>query len=281
MTGWKRSLVILGVIGFAVSMLAGGCTDREEPTVKVVTTTSLISQIVERVGGNTIEVANIIPPAQCPGHFDVKPGDVAMLAEGDLFFKHGWQGEMFSDDLIASADNPDLEVVTLNIQGNWMTPAVQQEAVDIITDALQQLNTDYSKVYAGMATKYEDAIAAKDVEVRAVLDDYDLAAVNVMCSEQQAGFVNWVGLNVVATYGRPEDITIQMYMDLVDTGRANDVSLIIDNLQSGADAGKELAEELGVTRIILSNFPGGFEGCETWEDSLDQNIKLIIDAVSP
>jgi zinc transport system substrate-binding protein len=66
---------------------------------------------------------------------------------------------------------------------------------------------------------------------------------------------------------------------LVDQGREVNVRLIIDNLQSGEDAGKAIAEELGCRRIVLSNFPGGFDNTKTWEKAIDRNIDLILDAV--
>jgi zinc transport system substrate-binding protein len=51
-------------------------------------------------------------------------------------------------------------------------------------------------------------------------------------------------------------------------------------MQSGKDAGAGIAEELGCTRIILSNFPGGFEDTETWEKAIDYNIELIMEAIT-
>jgi zinc transport system substrate-binding protein len=68
--------------------------------------------------------------------------------------------------------------------------------------------------------------------------------------------------------------------DLVDKGKEKNVMLIIDNLQSGADAGKGIAEELGCKRVILTNFPGGFDNTETWEKAIDYNIKLILEAIA-
>jgi len=114
------------VLGLAIGLVFGGCTPAETSQLKVVTSTSLLAQIVERVGGDLVDVVNIIPPAQCPGHFDVKPGDIQRLAEADLFLLHGWQGEMFSQELIASANNPDLTVVVpkIDIPGSWMAPPV-------------------------------------------------------------------------------------------------------------------------------------------------------------
>jgi len=250
---------------------------------------------VEGVGGDRVDVVSIIPPAQCPGHFDVKPGDIQRLADADLFLLHGFQGEMFSQELIASANNPDLTVISLDINSNlitppnwmpppppanWMTPSVQLEATDKIAAALSRVDTENSAIYQQSATEYKDKIAAKGAEIEAKLTKEDLASINVMCADMQARFVQWVGLNIVTTYGRPDSLTPQVVKGLVDIGREAKVTLIIDNLQSGQDAGAGIAEELGCQRIILSNFPGGFDNTETWEKAIDKNIELILEAIA-
>ncbi len=272
------------VLGLAISLALGGCSPSVTSKLQVVTSTSLIAQIVERVGGDLVDVVNIIPPAQCPGHFDVKPGDIQRLADADLFLMHGWQGEKFSQELIASANNPDLSVVSLAIQTtenqNWMTPVVQMEAVGIITSALCQVDTENSAAYQQSATEYKDSITAKEAEIKAELAKEDLSSINVMCADMQTGFVKWAGFNIVATYGRPDSLTPQVVKELVDTGREENVVLIIDNLQSGQDTGAGIAEELGCRRIILSNFPGGFDDTETWEKAIDKNIELILEAIA-
>jgi zinc transport system substrate-binding protein len=186
--------------------------------------------------------------------------------------------------LIASADNPDLAVVSLDIQttesDNWMVPSVQKEATDRITAALCQVDSQNAAAYQQLAVEYTDTISAKEAEIKTRLESVNLSAINVMCAEMQAGFVSWTGLNVVAAYGRPDSLTPQVVRELVDTGRNSEVTLIIDNLQSGQDAGASIAEELGATRIILSNFPGGFDDTETWEKAIDRNIQLILEATS-
>ena len=274
----KLSFIIASIL--VIGSLAVGCAETSPAKLKVVTSTSLLASVVERVGGDRVDVVNIIPPAQCPGHFDVKPGDIQRLADAELFLMHGWQGEKFSQELIASADNPDLTVVKIDIEGNWMTPAVQQEAVDKITLELSQADAGGSGAYQESAAACKDKIAAKGAEIKTELDKANLASINVMCAEQQAGFVKWVGLNVIGTYGRPDSFTPQVTKDLVDKGREGKVTLIIDNLQSGQDAGAGIAEELGCKRIILSNFPGGFQNTETWEKAIDRNIELLLEAAS-
>jgi len=272
-------LTALLVLSLAASMLFSGCSTESSAKLKVVTSTSLIAQIVERVGGDKVSVVNIIPPAQCPGHFDVKPGDIQKLADAKLFIIHNWQGEKFSDDLIASANNRSLITVKVEMAGNWMTPPVQRDATDKIVAALIQVDPDNSAIYQKAATEYKAKVTAKESEVKAKLGQVNLSAVNVLCDEQQAGFVKWAGLNIVSTYGRPETFTPQVVKDLVDKGKTGKVTLVIDNMQTGGEAGKSLAEQLGVKHIVLSNFPGGYENTETWEKAIDKNIELIMNSV--
>ena len=278
----KPKVLIIGilVLSLVIALILSGCAPAETSQLKVVTSTSLLASTVERVGGDLVDVANIIPPAQCPGHFDVKPGDIQKLADADLFLLHGWQGEMFSQDLIASANNPDLTVVRIDIKGNWMTPLVQLEATDEVTNVLCQADSQNSSAYQQSAAELKDEIEAKEAEIKARLAKENLAAINVMCSDQLPGFVQWVGLNIVAEFGRPDSLTPRVVQELVDKGKEERVTLIIDNLQSGQDAGKGVAEELGCQRIILSNFPGGFDNTETWEKAIDENVKRILEAIA-
>jgi zinc transport system substrate-binding protein len=68
--------------------------------------------------------------------------------------------------------------------------------------------------------------------------------------------------------------------ELVDKGKVGKVALVIDNMQTGGESGKALAEDLSVKHIVLSNFPGGYENTETWEKAIDKNIELIMNSTA-
>ncbi len=277
-----KSKIAILLVAIVAALTLAGCRQPAENTGKpnIVTSTALISQITERVAGDAVTVVNIIPPAQCPGHFDVTPGDIQKLANADLFFYHNWQGEQFSEELIASAANPGLKAVKLGIEGNWLVPAVQKEATDAITAELVQLDTTHGAAWQQAADNYKNIVTDKEAEVRARLAGSGLSQVKILCADQQAGFVGWLGLDVAGIFPRPESLTPQMIKDSIDQGRSAGVTLVIDNLQSGADAGKGIAEELGCKRIIISNFPGGLPDTETWEKAVDKNIDMILEAVA-
>jgi zinc transport system substrate-binding protein len=278
----KSSIIITValVLSLVAALILGGCAPTDTSKLKVVTSTSLIAFLVEQVGNGKVDVVNIVPPAQCPGHFDVKPGDIQKLADADLFIMHGWQGEKFSQSLIDSANNPKLVVSKVDIEGNWMTPPVQIEALNKINAALCQVDNKNCSSYQETALKYKNAVEAKETELKGKLAPFSLDKVNVLCDEQQAGFVKWVGLNIVGTFGRPETLTPQIVKELIDKARAENVTLLIENLQSGHDAGKGIAEELGCKRTTLSNFPSGLPDTDTWEKAIDRNVELILEAIA-
>ncbi len=271
---------IIGLLLLTLLVLPLGCNEEASPNLKVVTTTSLISSIAERVGGNKVQVANIIPPAQCPGHFDVKASDMKVLADAKLFLMHGWQGEMFTTDLIKSADNPDLRVVSLNILGNWLTPSVQIQAIGNITSTLVEIDPQNAAYYQNNAASQQQAITAKGDELKAMLEAGNVSQVNVICSEQITGFVQWAGFNVTASYGRPEDLSIKQIRELIDQAREAGVALVIDNLQSGFNAGESMVNEIGAVQVTISNFPGGFDNTETWEKAAEEDVNRLLEALA-
>jgi zinc transport system substrate-binding protein len=276
---FNRLFLVMLILVMLTSLVLDGCASKETGKLQLVTSTSLLAQIVARVGGENVEVINIIPPAQCPGHFDVKPGDIQMLAGADLFLMHGWQGEKFTDDLIASANNPDLNVLQVDVPGNWMTPQVQVQAIDIITGIISQADAEHSAEFQKHADDFKASVNTVGAEMAAKLAEANTAEINVLCADQQQGFVQWAGFNIVAIFGRPDSLTPQVVKELVDKGREGEVTLVIDNMQSGQDAGAGIAEELGSARVILSNFPGGYEGTETWEKTIEYNVALLLAAI--
>ena len=290
----KVLVVTLLAVSLAVFTVLSGCTAASTSKLKVVTSTSMLAQIVEQVGGDRVDVVYILPPAQCPAHFDVKPGDIQKLVEAEIFLLHGFKGEMFAHELIASANNPNLTAVSIDIKAsstppnwnpppppaNYMIPTVQLEATSKIAAALSEVDVENSAAYQESAAEYKGKILAKETELKTKLAQVNPSELNVICSGMQARFVQWAGFNVVKTYGRPDSLTPQVLKELVDKGREAKVTLIIDNMQSGQDAGAGIAEELGCKRVILSNFPGGFENTDTWEKAIDYNIELLLEVIS-
>ena len=243
------------------------------------TGTSLVTAIVEQVGGDHVQVFDLVPPSQHPGNFDVKPADIQNLASAKLLLTQGLPGETYIDKLIASANNPNLKFVKAGVPGNWMIPTIQSSAVDMVLIALMDVDPDNAQDYQAAAVKYKQAITDKDTEIRAKLVKANVASINVIASTRQADFLTWAGFNVVGTFDSAASLTTQAMEDLVDIGKAKGVTLVINNLQDSEDAGKGIAASIGAKSINLSNFPGGFSNTDTWEKAIDYNVNLLLNAI--
>jgi zinc transport system substrate-binding protein len=97
----------------------------------------------------------------------------------------------------------------------------------------------------------------------------------------QTRFVKWAGFDVVASYGRPEDLSAAEVGKLVTKAKQAGAALVIDNLQSGGTATSEtIAKDIGAVQVTIFNFPGGFENTETWEKAIDKNVDLLLEALA-
>ena len=273
-------LLIAAVVGALVTVLV--LTQHAQPSTDIMAGSSFITSIIQNVSDGKLEARTFIPPGVCPGHYDVKSSDIEALANSKAFFIHNYQQNYENvTGLIEAAENPALIITVINITGNWMTPPVQAEAVGKIAEALGEIYPENAAYYQGNATERVQVILSKGVEVKYTLIEAGIEEVKVICAEMQAGFVGWAGFDIVATFGRPEDLSPADVNQLITEAKQAGVALIIDNLQSGSTTlGASIEQDVEAIPVTISNFPGGFENTETWEKAIDKNVDLLLAALN-
>ena len=281
----RRIVAVVVIIGLVATSVGCGYSRPVTPKLKVVTSTSQIAQIVERVGEGHIDVINLIPPTQCPEDFSLMLDDLEIVTNADLLLFHHWQEEQFLQHSIDSTDNLELSIAKIDVKGNWMIPEIQLVATNRITEIIVQADSENRVVYEKNAARYRRQIQKKETQVRDRLNDEqlrelyfidDLTAVNAICTESAVAFVEWTGINVIATYGKLDSVTPEVVEELKDFGRANSAWVVIDNYQCSKNAGAEIASALGVPSIILTSSSSEGRYIDTWEQTIDHNIGLII-----
>ena len=274
-------LLVVVLVGVLVTVLI--LARPAPPSVDIMTGSSFVTNIIQDLADGKLKTRTLIPPGVCPGHYDAtKPSDIAALANSQALFIHNYQQNYENiAGAIEAAQNPDLIITVLNVTGNWMVPAVQAEAVNKIAQALGQIDPENDAYYAGNATERAQAILAYGEQVKDRLQDAAVDGVKVICAAMQEGFVRWAGFDVVATYGRPEELSPADVQQLITEAIQAGVALIIDNLQSGtATLGVSMEQDIEAISVIISNFPGGLEDTETWEKAIDKNVDLLLDALN-
>ncbi len=100
-----------------IGTIAVGCSSGNTDKIKIVTSTSLMEYIVKQVGGDLVEITNLVPPNQHPGNFDIKPSDIQNLAQAKLFLLHGWPGDLLGQ-LRGHGEHPGGAVGDLHGRGD-------------------------------------------------------------------------------------------------------------------------------------------------------------------
>jgi zinc transport system substrate-binding protein len=97
----------------------------------------------------------------------------------------------------------------------------------------------------------------------------------IIVSSMQKEVLEWMGFRVVGEYGRPEAMSAKEVVRLSKIGRDQQAIVVVDNLQSGPDAGKGIAETLGVPHVVLTNFPSE----KGYLATLRENVDAVVAAV--
>jgi zinc transport system substrate-binding protein len=255
----------------ALTVLLTECAGRRPARPGIVASTTLISTIIESMAPSRFRVTTIAPAGLCPGHFDLKPSDVTAANNAQLVLSHGW--EAWFPALEKAIIPPGPRRVTLATRGNWMVPEVQKQAADEIAALLTEIDPSRADTFRRSTAQYRTRVDSASVRALGLLRGKELP--RVLAADRQASFLAWLGFRVVATYGRAEDFTAQELTRLARVAQDSGVGLIVDNLQSGPDAGRPLAEALKVKQVTLTNFPLHGDYIEALLANADTLAKLL------
>ncbi|MGE4551484.1 MAG: metal ABC transporter solute-binding protein, Zn/Mn family [Desulfovibrionaceae bacterium] len=241
----------------------------------------LIADLTRDLPGGPAEVRTLIPGGACPGHYDLRPGDLRFLHSAALLVLESYQTGMANmRELVRAAENERLAIFALPQAEGSMLPDAQRAATRALASRLAKLWPKRAADLARAAARRLAAIDAAEAAQRAVLARAGAAGTPALCSVLQAPFARWTGLRVLAEYGRPEDLTPEGVARLTALGRTGGARLVLDNLQSGPGAGRGLAESLGAAQADLTSFPGAAPGEADWASAFAGNVARLAAALA-
>lgn len=273
------AITILALSLVIVSVL-NGCAPSETSQLKVVAGSADIYFVVDRVGGDKVELSILAPGGECPGHYDVKPQDVQKVADGGLFLIHDWQPDFVNIQRLiqaAEAENTELLVREITAEDNWMVPTAEADAIEKIATILSEVDPDNKAYYESNAARMKASVLAKGEELKGKLEAEGIGGAKVFCSMYNENLLEWAGFEVIAIYPPdPEKLTSKKLKELIDLGKEAEIALVIDKVQRGPETGLEMADEIGAVHVVLSMRPSGFEGIDTWEETAEENVKRLL-----
>ena len=314
MTGRARvagGLVRVGAFALAVALGLGACGapapsgSGATGTLEVVTTTTILADLVQQVGGPLVRVESLVPKGGEVHTFDPTPSDVRRLADARIVFRNGlglddWLAT-FATDAGATAPivalGEDLAGVTyLAGAGHageagqavnphlWLDIAYAAKYAVRIGEALASADPAHATAYADGARAYAETLARFDAETRTRLAAIP-ASDRVVISFHDAFpyFAAAYGLTVDGTIvdAPGQDPSAAQVTALVETVRAKGVKAIFTEAQFSDALARTIAGETGATVVSgLYTDSTGDAPQDTYAGLMRWNVDRVLEVLA-
>lgn len=271
-----RDVALLTIAAMVLACLFSGCSGKPQDAAPtggrtIVASDTILSEIASSLlPPGRYRVEAILPPGQCPGHYDVKLTDIERMNKAAL--NVSFRGMSF----MAKAGLDDGRQLVVDPEGrNWMAPGSYAQGLEILA---ARLSERFPQDAAEIARRKEQTLRLLKKEADALVQKVTGAGLSgkpVIASFMQKESLEWMGFRVVAEYGRQEAMSAREVLRLAEIGKNRGAIMVVDNLQSGPDTGKGIAETLRAPHVVLTNFPSE----KGYLATLKENVDVLLSAV--
>jgi manganese/zinc/iron transport system substrate-binding protein len=172
------------ILLFLAGCSSGGPPAFKGPPVRVTCTTTIVADLVARVGGERVQVETIMGPGVDPHRYQPAPSDIRKLESSHLVFFNGLhlEGKM-TDTFEKSAGRIRAFAVTRGIPKEklraaepgseahfdphvWFDVMLWKSCIEVVREELTNLDSGGADLYARNAAAYEKELDALDTEIR-------------------------------------------------------------------------------------------------------------------
>ena len=265
-----RGLAAAGA--FAAVLLVAGCggSGSDPGKVTVVATTTQIGDFVREVGGDAVDVHQILAPNTDPHDYEPRPDDVTTTADAKIVFTNGDELDAWMDKVIDDSGS-DAKVVDLGtnvpvkLPGEssgpeasrydphwWHDPRNAEEAVQQIATQLSTIDPADRARFQANATTYEAKLRALDAGITHCFDSIPATDRKLVTDHDAFNyFANRYGIQVVGavipsqtTQAQPNAQDLSNLADLV---REEGVRAIFPESSLSPKLAEAIASQTGAT----------------------------------
>lgn len=179
------------------ALVLAGCGSNDDPsdngTVQAVSTFSVLTDIVEQVGGEHVEVYNLVPVGQDPHEYDSTPDDSKALADADVFFSNGlnleggdngWAArladtvEMGDEQRVETTDGVEPMYLTEGASDTvnphaFLDPNVGMIMAENVAEGLSEVDPEHAEQFQQNLDDYLDELSELDAHYQQQIGDLD------------------------------------------------------------------------------------------------------------
>jgi ABC-type Zn uptake system ZnuABC Zn-binding protein ZnuA len=275
------AIAALLAIPLLLAACSGGASHEGSPTptLKAVTTFTVLEDLVHQIGGDRVGVSSLLPAGADPHTYEPTPGQIRDVVKADVVFANGLNLEpgvlkviepnlpsgtplvKLAEEAVAAGfavkksdggDNPHL----------WLSVDAARLYVRAIRDALAEVDPEGAETYNA---NYESYLARLDE-----LDGYVHQKLASLPAERRK-LAQYMGLEVAGVVAESpgQEPSASDVADLIQATEAQGVPAVFEEPQLGAEA--------DVLRQTAAD--AGLQVCTLYSDALDDSVPTYIDLI--
>jgi len=218
-----------------------------------------------KIGGDRVEVRNIVPSGIDPHDWEPTPNMIASLARADVFvysgagmehWVHGVLGGIDADSLISVETSYGIELLEASHTDPhvWLDPMNAKQQMQAIKEALIEANPNSREYFEDNFRRYASALDELDREFRQALEPF--YGESIVVAHAAFGYLGAAyGINQVGVEGgghhhsEPDPARMSEIIDFI---RENEIGTIFLVEDSSSRVVEVLAEETGARTAVLN-----------------------------
>ncbi len=280
------------------ALLTGGALAAPVP---VVTTFSILADLVQNVGGARVTLLNLVPPGGDTHTYEPSTGDIRTVARARLIFENGAGLESWFTKLRPSAQGARIVALSDGLKKQsfvedgqtitdphlWWNPEHVIAYVNTIRDTLAQVDPAGKAVYASNAARYGNQVRAADAAAKKLIATLPAANRKLVTNHDALGyFARHYGFTIVGevipSLGTEQEPSAQDTVRLIQAIRAQRVRAIftenVINNKLAATVSDETGVRVAPPLVTDALGPKGSAG-DTYLKALAYNVRTIVKAL--
>ena len=265
----------------------------------IVTTTTMLGDMVSQLAGDDIEVETLIAPGADPHIYRPTPGDASKVAESRMVVVNGLHLEGWAEGLVNNAGGERVTVVAgegVNTHQAeefvggvdphfWFDVIEWRDASGRVAEALSAEWPDHAEAISGRADAYAARLDALDAWTRTSLATIpDSHRVLVTSHDAfnyfgRAYHIDVVGIQGISTESEPSQRDVA---EVIDTIRESGAPAVFAETSVNPTLIQRVASETGVpvAGALYSDSVGApGSGAETYEGMVVANVRLVVEGL--
>lgn len=273
--------------------------DSASGQLQLVTTYSIIYDLVTKVAGERAAIHSLVPIGADPHTYEPRPSDLQLINAADAVFYHGLNLELWFDRFIESAGGQDKIIIVTDkiepilLRGGaydglpdphaWLDVKETMKYVETIRDALIELDPEGKEIYQANSANYLRQLEELDGwirnEVEKIPAERRLLVTTENAFQYFARAYGFSILGYIYNLAPEEEPSAQQISQLIERIRAENVpAIFIDTTinprlteQVASDSGAEIAGSLYVDSLG----PEGSDG-DSYIKMMRSNVEKIV-----